>query len=79
MPARQRKFRPLVVVKRGRHPALFVVAARANRFSFVAGKLSTVRLRVARFTSLCCAFELDFLLLRQRLMAGAASNGPVRP
>ena len=80
VPARQRKLRSLVMIKRGRNPALVHMALRALRdrvpvLVFVlGGELAGVGIHVAGFALFRRALELNFVGAGEHLVAFAAGN-----
>lgn len=74
---RQGEVRSCVVVERGRHPALGVVAIRTGSFPLL-GKLSRVGIFVTILANLRRAFELYFLLTHRHLVTVPALDRAVR-
>lgn len=68
MTPRQRELRALVMIKRGRHPFLRIVAIRAHRLSGFCDKLSVVGILMAFLAFLGRTFELRFLRAGNRFM-----------
>jgi hypothetical protein len=77
--AGERERRALVVVERGRHPALRIVALPAWSVPGTGLELAAVRFFVTRLTIQGRAFELDLVLSGQRFMALPARHRSVHP
>ena len=73
----QGEVRSRIVVERGRHPALDVVAIRTGSFPLL-GKLSRMGIFVTILANLRRAFELYFLLTHRHLVTITALDGAVR-
>src|SRR5665213_3979457 len=61
VPASQCKLRALIVIECRWRPALVGMALRAFGYSIFRSKLAAMRIHVARFAILRCAFELNFV------------------
>lgn len=75
----QRELGPLVMVENRRYPTLSIVTIGAEIFSRFGNELSTVGVQVTGIAFLGSAFELNLFSSGQRFVAGAASDGAMRP
>jgi hypothetical protein len=70
----QRKLGALVVVKRGRRPALVHVTIPAFRDAILGRKLAAVRIGVTRLTVYGCALKLNLMCVKLRLVTFVAGD-----